>query len=55
LVTAEIWVALMAQLIDRGVTTYGAAREFSMRAKLLLAQQRQAGWLPAARNENKGQ
>ena len=54
LVTAEVWVALMAQLIDRGVATYGAAREFSMGARVLLAQQRQAGWLPAARAENKG-
>ena len=54
LVTAEIWIALMAQLVDRGITTYGAAREFSMKARLLLAQQRQAGWLPAARGENKG-
>jgi len=55
LVTAEVWIALMAQLIDRGVATYGAAREFSMGARVLLAQQRQAGWLPAARNENKGE
>ena len=55
LVTAEIWIALMAQLIDRGIATYGAAREFSMGARVLLAQQRQAGWLPAARNENKGE
>ena len=47
LVTAEVWIALMAQLIDRGVATYGAAREFSMSARVLLAQQRQAGWLPA--------
>jgi DNA polymerase-3 subunit epsilon len=54
LVTAEVWVALMTQLIDRGIDTYGAAREFSMNARVLLAQQRQAGWLPAARNENKG-
>ena len=54
LVTAEVWIALLAQLIDRGVATYGAAREFSMDARVLLAQQRQAGWLPAARNENKG-
>lgn len=52
LVTAEIWIALMAQLIDRGIATYGAAREFSMGARVLLSQQRQAGWLPAARNEN---
>ena len=55
LVTAEIWIALMAQLVDRGIATYGAAREFSMGARVLLAQQRQAGWLPAARNENKGE
>jgi len=55
LVTAEVWIALMAQLIDRGIATYGAAREFSMSARVLLAQQRQAGWLPAARNENKGE
>jgi DNA polymerase-3 subunit epsilon len=55
LVTAEVWIALMAQLIDRGIATYGAAREFSMGARVLLAQQRQAGWLPAARAENKGE
>ena len=55
LVTAEVWIALMAQLVDRGIATYGAAREFSMGARVLLAQQRQAGWLPAARNENKGE
>ncbi len=53
LVTAEIWVALMAQLMDRGVTTYGAARTFSLNARLLLAQQRQARWLPAVGNEQK--
>lgn len=47
LVTAEVWIALMAQLVDRGITTYGAARQFSLNARLLLAQQRQAGWLPA--------
>lgn len=55
LVTAEIWIALIARLRERGVSTYGDAREFSMNAGLLLARQRQAGWLPAARNENKGQ
>jgi DNA polymerase-3 subunit epsilon len=54
LVTAEIWIALMAQLIDRGIDTYGAARKFSMNAGVLLTQQRQAGWLPAAHAENKG-
>jgi DNA polymerase-3 subunit epsilon len=54
LVTAEIWVALMAQLMDRGITTYGEARQFSSNARLLLAQQRQAGWLPAVGNEQKG-
>ena len=54
LVTGEVWFALMAQLADRGVATYGAAREFSMGARILLAQQRQAGWLPAAKGETHG-
>jgi len=55
LVTAEIWIALMAQLIDRGIATYGAARRFSLTARPLLARQRQAGWVLAADSGQWGQ
>ncbi len=48
LVTAEIWLALLPRLIDRGVRTYGEARRFSAAAGGLLAKQRGAGWLVAA-------
>ncbi len=54
LVTAEVWIALMAQLLDAGIATYGAAREFSARAGILLAQQRRAGWLPAVGDDGTG-
>lgn len=48
LVTAEIWLALIPRLIDRGVRTYGAARRLSAEARGLAAQQRAAGWIVPA-------
>lgn len=48
LMTAEIWLALLPRLIDRGVRTYGAARDLSRQAADLLAQHRRAGWVLAA-------
>lgn len=48
LVTAEIWLAMIPQLLDRGVRTYGDARRFSAQASVLLQQQRQSGWMPVA-------
>ncbi|UCH74342.1 MAG: 3'-5' exonuclease [Rhodospirillales bacterium] len=48
LVTAEIWLALIPRLIDRGVRTYGAARQLSAEARGLAARQRGAGWIVPA-------
>ena len=48
LVTAEIWLALLPRLLDRGVATYGAARRLSAKARGLAAQQRGAGWIVPA-------
>jgi len=46
LVTAEVLARQFALLADRGVTTFGAATAFAARARVLIAQQRQAGWYP---------
>lgn len=48
LVTAEIWLALLPRLIERGVSTYGDARRFSAGASRMLVQQQKAGWVLAA-------
>lgn len=44
LVTAEIFVRLLPLLAERGITTFGAAVEFSQRAKQVLASQKKLGW-----------
>lgn len=53
LVTAEIWLAMIPRLIDRGIRTYGEARRFSGAAKGMLEQQRRAGWVVAAEDLTK--
>lgn len=44
LVTAEIWVRLIAQLERRGIRTLGEARAFSRKATAQWARQRELGW-----------
>lgn len=44
LVTAELWVRLIAQLERAGVRSLGEARAFSRRAKGPLGRQREMGW-----------
>ncbi len=48
LVTAEIWLALIPHLFERGVHSYGDARRLSGEATAMLAKQRRAGWAIAA-------
>lgn len=44
LVTAELFARMIARLADRGITTFGAARDFAASARRVVAHQRAAGW-----------
>ena len=48
LVTAELLVAMLPRLAERGVATFGQATEFALRATALVEKQRAAGWLADA-------
>lgn len=48
LVTAELLVAMLPQLAERGVTTFGEASAFALRATGLIEKERAAGWLADA-------
>ena len=44
LTTAEVYARLLPLMVDKGVTTFGAARALSAQARRIGAQQRAAGW-----------
>lgn len=44
LVTAEIFTKMVAQLQDSGVTTFGQAEAFSLKAEDIRQRQKEAGW-----------
>ncbi len=44
LVAAEIWRRLIPRLADHDVTTFGAAKAFAARAKVIIRQQKASGW-----------
>lgn len=44
LVTAAVYVRLLPQMADRGVTSFGQALEFQQTAHRVIAKQKQAGW-----------
>ena len=44
LVTAELFARMIPRLADRGIATFGAARDFADSARRVVARQRAAGW-----------
>ena len=44
LITGELYSRLLPRLSDRGITTYGASRTFSLTARRAVARQMAVGW-----------